>query len=249
VWYCWAYRMASRRPRHECPQPSGRSGWRNASGHGGRRGGAPPPEGRGALSTHYIPRHRCPFTPPACDAVAQSPTIYQFDIELANVDRHTYETLSFRVACQPSETPDFLLTRVLAYCLEYQEGITFGKGFTEPGEPSLAIHDLTGTMTTWIEIGAPDPTRLHKASLTVPRVVLYTHKDPRTLLPQLAAAKIHRADRLEVYSLDRGFLEALGANLERRTRLGVSVSDAQLYVTVGDATFTAGIERHLISNG
>jgi len=179
--------------------------------------------------------------------VAQSPTLYQFEIELSDVDRATYESLAFRVACQPSETPDFLLTRVLAYCLEFREGISFGKGFTEPGEPALSVRDLTGTMTVWIDIGAPDPGRLHKASLTVPRVVLYTHKDPRTLLPQLAAARIHRAEELEVYSLDRTFLDALALRLERRTRLGVSVSDAHLYVSVGGETLAAAIERHVVS--
>lgn len=179
--------------------------------------------------------------------MAQSPTIYNFDIELSNVDRDTYETLNFRIACHPSETPDFLLTRVLAYCLEFQEGITFGKGFTEPGEPALAVRDLTGALTVWIDVGAPDPARLHKASLTVPRVVLYTHKDPRTLLPQLAAERIHRAEQLEVYSFDRDLLNALAARLERRTRLGVSVSDAHLYVTIGAETLSAPVERHTVS--
>lgn len=181
--------------------------------------------------------------------MAQSPTIYQFDISLAHVDRDVYETLGLRVACHPSETPDFLLTRVLAYCLEYREGISFGKGFTEPGEPALAVHDLTGALTTWIDVGAPDPARLHKASLTVPRVVLYTHKDPRTLLPQLTAARIHRADRLEVYSLDRDFLGALAGRLERRTRLAVSVSDAHLYVLAGEESFSAAVERHAVTAG
>lgn len=119
--------------------------------------------------------------------MAQSPTIYQFDVELSHVDRDTYETLSLRVACQPSETLEFLMTRVLAYCLEYREGLAFGKGFTEPGEPALAIRDLTGALTVWIDVGSPDPSRLHKASLTVPRVVLYTHKDPRIVLGQLAS--------------------------------------------------------------
>lgn len=178
--------------------------------------------------------------------MAQSPTLYNFEIDLSHVDRGVYEALSFRVACQPSETPDFLLTRVLAYCLEFQEGLSFGKGFTEPGEPALAVHDLTGNMKVWIDVGAPDPARLHKASLIVPRVVLYTHKEPRTLLPQLAAARIHRAAHLEVYSLDRGFLDALAARLERRTRLAVAVSDGHLYVTAGAETLSAPVERHMI---
>jgi uncharacterized protein YaeQ len=181
--------------------------------------------------------------------VAQSPTIYNFDVELSNVDRGTYETLSLRVARQPSETPEYLLTRLLAYCLELQEGLTFGKGFTEPGEPALAIRDLTGAMTTWIDIGAPDPGRLHKASLTVPRVVVYTHKEPRVLLAQLGSARIHRAEDLEVYSFDRALLESVAARLERRTRLAVSVADAHMYVTVGDETWDGPIARHNLTQG
>lgn len=179
--------------------------------------------------------------------MAQSPTIYNFDIDLSHVDRGIYESVSLRVACQPSETPEFLLTRVLAYCLEYREGLSFGKGFTEPGEPALAVRDLTGSMTTWIDIGAPDPARLHKASLTVPRVVVYTHKEPRILLGQLAGERIHKAEALEVYSLDRTLLEALAARLDRRTRLAISISDAHLYVTVGDESWDGAVERHTVA--
>lgn len=57
--------------------------------------------------------------------MAQTATIYNFEIELSHVDRGIYESLSLRVACQPSETPEYLLTRVLAYCLELTEGIAF----------------------------------------------------------------------------------------------------------------------------
>ena len=46
-------------------------------------------------------------------------TVYAFDIQLSDVDRGVYETLSLRVARQPSETAEYLLTRVLAYCLEH----------------------------------------------------------------------------------------------------------------------------------
>ena len=52
-------------------------------------------------------------------------TVHTFDIQLADVDRGVYETLALRVARHPSETDEYLLTRVLAYCLEYTEGIAF----------------------------------------------------------------------------------------------------------------------------
>lgn len=181
--------------------------------------------------------------------MAQTPTIYNFDIELSHVDRGVYQSLNLRVACQPSETPEFLVTRLLAYCLEYEEGISFGKGFTDPGEPGLAVRDLTGQLRVWIDIGAPDPARLHKASLIVPRVVVYTHKDPRILLAQLGAERIHRADQLEIYSFTPAFLAPIVEQLDRRTRLGVSVSDGHLYLTIGDATWDAPIERHTIAQG
>lgn len=181
--------------------------------------------------------------------MAQSPTIYNFDIELSHVDRAVYETLSLRVACQPSETPEFLLTRVLAYCLEYQEGISFGKGFTEPGEPALAVHDLTGAMQVWIDIGSPDPARLHKASLTIPRVVVYSHREPRILLAQLSGQRIHKAEALEVYSLDRALLEALAGRLDRRTRLTISVTDGHMYATLGDETWDGPVERLQLTPG
>jgi uncharacterized protein YaeQ len=179
--------------------------------------------------------------------VAQSATIYNFEIELADVDRGVYETLSLRVACQPSETQEYLLTRVLAYCLEFTEGISFGKGLAEPGEPALTVRDLTGRLMVWVEIGAPDAARLHKASLAGPRVVVYTHKDPRLILGALAGERIHRADALEIYSLDRDMLGALAARLERRTTFALSVSDAHLYITLGDETLSGALERHPVA--
>ena len=82
-----------------------------------------------------------------------TPTIHNFEIELSDVDRGVYETLALRVARHPSETEDYLVTRVLAYCLEYADGISFSNGLAEPDEPPLAVRDLTGVTRVWIDIG------------------------------------------------------------------------------------------------
>ncbi len=178
--------------------------------------------------------------------MALTATIYNFDIELADVDRSVYDAIALRVACQPSETPEYLLTRVLAYCLEYAEGITFGKGLAEPNEPALTVRDLTGALRVWVEIGSPDAARLHKASMAAPRVVVYTHKDPAGLLRQLTGERIHRADAVEIYSFDRAMLAELAAALDRRNTWTLSVSDRQIYLTVGDSTFTTAITPHTL---
>ena len=81
------------------------------------------------------------------------------------MDRGVYEDLTLRVARHPSETDAFMLTRVLAYCLQFQEGIAFSDGISATDEPAVYVRDLSGKLIAWIEVGAPDATRLHYGSM------------------------------------------------------------------------------------
>ena len=175
--------------------------------------------------------------------MAQTATIIQFDIELADADRDVYETLALRVAQHPSESPEYLVTRVLAYGLEFTEGIVFSRGVSDPEEPTIAVRDLTGVITTWIEIGNPDAARLHKASKAAARVVVYTHKDPQQVLRNLAGQAIHRADRVEFYAVDRGLIAQLAARLERRMAFSMSVAERTVYLSIGTDTLSGVIVR------
>jgi uncharacterized protein YaeQ len=176
--------------------------------------------------------------------MALTATIYNFDIDLSDVDRDVYETLSLRVARQPSETEEYLVTRVLAYCLEYADGIAFTRGLSEPDTPAITIRDLTGALRAWIEVGSPDADRLHKASKASPRVVVYAHKDPRIFLQTLEGQRIHRAEELEIYTIDRTLLDALVARLDRRTAFSLAVTERHVYVTIGGETLDGAVERH-----
>ena len=160
-------------------------------------------------------------------------TIYNFDIELADSDRQVYESLALRVARHPSESEEYLVTRVLAYLLEFTEGIDFSAGISTPDEPTIAVRDLTGRLSVWIDIGTPDAARLHKAAKTAPRVVVYTHKDPTQFLKQLAGEKIHNAAALELYTIDRELVRELVTRLERRVSFSLSITDRELYLSIG----------------
>ena len=175
--------------------------------------------------------------------MALGATIYTFDIELADTDRAVYQSLNLRVAQHPSETPDYLLTRVLAYCLEYAEGIAFSKGLSDPDDPAISVRDLTGALQVWVDIGLPEPERLHRASKAAPRVSVYTHKDPAQWMERLAAAKIHRADKLEVFALDRAWLSQFVSQLERRMAFSLARSEGEIYLTVGDQTSQTTLAR------
>jgi len=176
--------------------------------------------------------------------VALTATIYNFEIDLADADRGVYETLALRVAQHPSESEEYLVARLLAYCLEYAEGIAFSSGLSDPDEPTLAVRDLTGALHVWIEIGSPDAARLHKASKAAKRAVVYTHKDPAQLLKQLEGARVHRAEDVEIYSLDRTFIAALVAKLERRMSMSISVADQHVLVALDGGVIEGDITRH-----
>jgi uncharacterized protein YaeQ len=175
--------------------------------------------------------------------VALGATLYHFTIRLSDVDRAVYETLELKLAKHPSESDEYLVTRLLAYCLEYAEGIAFSRGLSSPDEPPIEVRDLTGVLQAWIEVGSPDAARLHKAAKAAPRVAVYTHKDPAQLLRALDGERIHRAGEIELYALGRELVAALVKRLQRRNDLDLSVTDRHLYATLGGETLSGEVER------
>jgi uncharacterized protein YaeQ len=150
--------------------------------------------------------------------------------------------VSLRVAQHPSESDEYLIARVLVYLLEYREGIAFSRGVSEPEDPIISIRDLTGKIMRWIEIGTPDAARLHKASKTGARVAVYCHKEGAQWLKGLAAAGIHRADALELYAIDRALIADLVSRLDRRMAFAVSITDRELYVSIGTDNLSGQIQ-------
>ncbi len=132
---------------------------------------------------------------------------------------------------------------MLAYCLEYTEGIQFSRGLCEPDEAAVVVRDLTGALRAWIEIGSPDAARLHRAAKLSPRVVVYTHRDPTQWLRALEGEKIHRADAMELYAVDRRLVASLAGALERRMAFALAVAGGEVFVSLSAATLTGEIRR------
>ena len=176
--------------------------------------------------------------------MALQATVYHLRIDLSDVDRGVYESLDLRVARHPSESMPYLLTRVIAYALLFEEGIAFGKGLSTTEEPALWIKDLQGDVRAWIEVGTPAAERLHKASKATPRVVVFTQHDPRLLLEEARSRPVHKVQQIEVYALDPAFLEELAALTDRNARWTLVRNDGLLFVTVGEKTVSGPVTRH-----
>jgi uncharacterized protein YaeQ len=178
--------------------------------------------------------------------MASGAVIHTFAVQLADVDRGVYDELTLRVARHPSETDAFMMTRVLAYCLEFEEGIAFSEGISSTDEPAVLVRDLTRRPTAWIEVGAPDADRLHHGSKLADRTAVYTHRDPAKLLAAWSGKKIHQADAITLYSFDPGFIDEAVAALDRRNTMSLSITERRLYLELNGVTVSSAVHDHAL---
>lgn len=161
--------------------------------------------------------------------MALTATIYRVQVALSDVDRGVYESLDLRLAQHPSESMRYLVTRLLAYCLSFEEGIAFSKGgISSVDEPPIAVRDPTGILLAWIDVGAPSAERLHKASKAARRVSVFTDRDLTALRKE--AGSIHKAEAIEIVRFDPGLLDAIP--LDRNTKMELVRNEGQVYVTL-----------------
>lgn len=170
--------------------------------------------------------------------------LYRFQIELSDVDRGVYETLDFRAALHPSEAAPYLLSRVLAYALTYQEGLEFSPGgLADPEAPALRILGNLNTIDLWIEIGNPSARKLHKAGKSAKKVMVFTYKNPEVLLTEIRGNEVHRANEIEIFAFEPKFLEDLSQHLEKNNRWSMLIQQGQLDVNIGDQTVSSDVKK------
>jgi uncharacterized protein YaeQ len=175
--------------------------------------------------------------------VALPATLRRFSINLADSDREVYEQLDWRVPQHPSESERYLIARLLARALEHAEGVEFSKGgVSDDEEPAIVQRNLRGELQAWIEVGAPTPDRLHKASKAAPRVVVYAWKNVEQLAEAIAERKIHRADHLVIRALPADMLDRVATTLDRNNTWELAITGGTLYLTIGGALYEGSVE-------
>ena len=174
--------------------------------------------------------------------------LYRFKIELSDLEKGTYQSLDFRVAQHPSESLTYLLTRVLAFVLSYEEGIEFSPlGLADPDVACIRVVNLNGGHKLWIEIGNPSARKIHKASKAADKVKIYTYKDPQVLLNELNSEPIHRKDALEIFSISSDFLDQLEKRIQKENKWTVINMDGSIMLNGEGFDLQCDIPRHQTS--
>jgi len=175
--------------------------------------------------------------------MALPPTIYKVAIELSDLDRNCYQQLNCTVARHPSETAERLVTRLLAYALCYEEGLTFTRGISAGDETDLWRKGADGRVIDWIEVGLPDPERLVKASRHVEQALLLLCGNGRERWQTTHLAKLSAVVNLKVLAVERPLVSALVERLQRGVSWSLTVTEETLYLTLGEETLEGKLER------
>lgn len=124
------------------------------------------------------------LTPEEEIVLALKATICKAHINLSDTNREVYSAFDVTIAQHPSETSVRLMARLLAFCLHYDEELSFTKGLSTDSEPEIWKKSATDIILSWIDLGFPSPERIKKASRRAEKVNIYSYQQ-NGLLPWL----------------------------------------------------------------
>jgi uncharacterized protein YaeQ len=164
--------------------------------------------------------------------VALKATIFKAELQVSDLDRGHFATHALTLARHPSETDERMMVRLLAYALDADEALEFGRGLSAEDEPDLVKRDLTGAIELWIEVGLPDEREVRKAAGRAHAVKVYTYGGRGAALwwAQNEAA-LARLDNLTVIDVPESVTDAIGALAARNMRLACTIQEGQVWLS------------------
>ena len=166
--------------------------------------------------------------------MALKATIYKAALQIADMDRNLYADHQLTLALQPSETEERLMIRLLAFALnvpadDHGGALTQARGLAEADEPDLWLHDLTGQLLHWVEVGQPDERRITRACGRARRVTLVGYASSTSVWWAAIKNKLARLSNLALWQVPAVQSLALAALAHRSMQLQITVQDGTVW--------------------
>jgi len=168
--------------------------------------------------------------------MALNATIFKADLTITDMDRGYYATHALVLARHPSETDERMMARLLAFALNADEALAFGKGLSSDDEPDLWQKDLTGAIQLWIEVGLPDEKVVRRACGRAAQVRVYAYGRGAERWWQDARNSLGRSDNLTVVELPQPATQDMAKLAQRSMQLQCTVQDGTVWLTDGART-------------
>ncbi len=180
--------------------------------------------------------------------MANTATIYRYQLELSDIDRGVYESMVLRVARHPSEDEERMVVRMLARAIAHEEGLEFGRGLSNVEDAALWTHAPTGEVATWIDVGLPAADRLHRANKHASKLLVFTHKSEASLRKEWSTRKIHRAETIQVYRLPPELVRDLAQDIARKMTWYVTIQGEVVSIADGERSVEGTVEQISLAN-
>jgi len=163
--------------------------------------------------------------------MALTATIRKAELQISDMDRGYYATHNLTLAQHPSETDERLMVRLLAFALNAEDRLEFGKGLSSEDDPDLLELDYTGDILQWIDLGHPDESRVRKACNRSRRVQIINYGgNASDIWWQKQGKHLARFNNLSVLDLPAEFVERWGEQVQRAMRWSVLIQDGEVQI-------------------
>lgn len=122
-----------------------------------------------------------------------------------------------------------MMVRVLAFCINAEENLTFTRGLSEPDDPDIWSRALTGQIEQWIDVGEPALDRIKKASRVAQDVKLYSFNTKSDHWWSKIAGDIARLG-VTAYQFEWDDIQRLAALVERTMTMSVTITGESAFI-------------------
>ena len=173
--------------------------------------------------------------------MALSSTIYNVSLNIADMDRHYYQSHELTVAQHPSENNFRFMVRLITFMLNASDELSFTKGLSTSDEPDLWQKSLTDEIELWIDLGQPDEKRIRKACGRAQQVIIYVYNERKAKSWwQQQQQKLQRFDNLKVFQLHAEGVESMAS---RSMQLQCNIQDGEIYLSDKNSNFSISQQR------
>lgn len=175
--------------------------------------------------------------------MAISATINKVSLNIADMDRHYYQSHEITAAQHPSETDFRFMMRMIAFTFNASETLSFTKGLSSEDEPEIWQKSLVDDIELWIDFGQLDDKRLRKACGRSGQVIVYTYNIGKaSVWWEQIKNKLDRYRNLSIFHID--VEEDVESLVNRNMQLQCNIEDGEMYLGDADKSFSINLKKY-----
>ncbi len=174
--------------------------------------------------------------------MAISATINKVSLNIADMERHYYQTHEITAAQHPSETDFRFMMRMIAFAFNANENLSFTKGLSSEDEPEIWQKSLIDDIELWIDFGQLDDKRIRKACGRADQVIIYTYNEGKaSVWWEQIKNKLDRYLNLSVFHIV--VEEDVESLVNRNMQLQCNIQDGEMYLGDDEQSFTIRLDK------